>query len=202
MSAGCLSEDFAVIALDDTCNIWLLEQALPSHVATTALEQLQQSTPWEQPSIRLYGKRHPVPRLQAWYGESHTRYVYSGLVMEPLPWTPLLDNLRGQVQRLTAHSYNSVLLNLYRHGRDCMGWHADDEPELGENPWIASLSLGVSRDFSFRRKGETRTRWKIPLVHNSLLLMSPAIQQHWQHSLPRRAGSGARINLTFRQVLP
>jgi alkylated DNA repair dioxygenase AlkB len=94
-----------------------------------------------------------------------------------------------------------VLLNLYRDGRDGMGWHADDEPELGRNPVIASVSLGAERRFCLRHRRRRDLKIDLPLPHGSLLCMSGATQHHWLHALPKtRRPAGERINLTLRQV--
>ena len=174
------------------------------HPPAALLDALVEQTPWRQDRIRLFGKVHDQPRLTAWYGDPGTAYTYSGLTMEPLPWTPLLTSLRARVEALSRAAFNSVLLNFYRDNRDAMGMHADDEPELGERPVIASLSLGATRTLVFRHR--TRTELapvKIPLTTGSLLLMQGATQSHWKHGINRSARPcGPRINLTFRQVAP
>jgi alkylated DNA repair dioxygenase AlkB len=141
--------------------------------------------------------------LTAWYGDSTAAYTYSGLTLEPLPWTTLLASLRARVEALTEATFNSVLLNYYRDNRDAMGMHADDEPELGERPVIASLSLGATRTLVFRHK--TRRDLapvKIPLPSGSLLLMQGSTQSHWKHGINRSTRAcGPRINLTFRRVI-
>ncbi len=115
-----------------------------SDTADAWLQELILATPWTQPEIRLYGRQVAVPRLVAWYGDSQAAYRYSGLQHEPLAWTPLLQGVRQRLERETGHRFNGVLLNLYRDGGDAMGWHSDDEGELGRNPVVASLSLGAA----------------------------------------------------------
>lgn len=174
---------------------------LGEHRARDLAATLHDALPWSQPRIRLFGKWHAVPRLQVWMGDADARYRYSGLAMEPEPWHPALTALREHVQALCDRPFNSVLLNLYRDGDDAMGWHSDDEPELGEAPWIASYSLGASRRFCLRSRDGERRRHEVVLAHDQLLLMSPQVQKGWQHALPRsRRVSDWRINLTFRQV--
>ena len=116
------------------------------------LQELIDDTPWQQQEITLFGKTWPQPRLVAWYGDPGASYTYSGLVQEPLPWTDTLNELRKQVEKAANHRFNSVLLNYYRDGSDSMGMHADDEPELGPEPVIASLSLGEPRRLRFRHR--------------------------------------------------
>ena len=175
---------------------------LPPAEAGALLAQLTAETVWEQRSIRLFGRLVPQPRLTAWYGDPAARYTYSGLAWEPRPWTAALRALRQRVEAATGARYNSVLLNLYRDGRDGMGWHSDDEPELGPAPAIASLSLGATRRFRLRpRAGRPHSPLGLALPGGSLLLMRGPTQQHWQHALPKTARpTGPRLNLTFRWV--
>ena len=172
--------------------------------AAALLVQLTAEVAWEQRAIRIFGQEMPQPRLTAWYGDLAARYTYSGLTWEPRPWTPALLALRQRVETATEARYNSVLLNLYRDGRDSMGWHADDEPELGPAPTIASLSLGATRRFRLRpRPGLAHPPFSIDLPNGSLLLMRGPTQQHWQHALPKTVRPvGPRLNLTFRWVGP
>ncbi len=191
----------AETVLDDGARLWLWQpdKTLPDGL----MDRLIADLPWEQPEIRLFGRWHRIPRLQHWCADEQVLYRYSGRTLPAAPWSGELDWLRRLTEQLTGLSFNSVLVNLYRDGSDAMGWHADDEAELGPEPWIASWSFGASRDFCLRRKGETTTRHRILLEDSTLLLMAPAIQHHWQHSLPRRQRiHQARLNLTFRRVLP
>jgi len=161
--------------------------------------RLLDATPWRAESIVVYGKRHLQPRLTAWYGEA--RYTYSGLTLDPLPMTPLLADLRAAVEAATGHRYNSVLLNQYRDGRDSMGMHSDDEPELGPQPVIASLSYGATRTFILRHKHSGRTV-KVDLTDGSLLLMAGDLQHHWLHGINKSSRKiEPRINLTFRFIV-
>ncbi|MFD2719371.1 alpha-ketoglutarate-dependent dioxygenase AlkB family protein [Hymenobacter monticola] len=175
---------------------------LPEAAAAALLASLNAETAWEQRSIRLFGQEFPQPRLTAWYGDAEARYTYSNLAWEPRPWTPALQALRQRVEAATNARFNSVLLNLYRDGRDSMGWHADDEPELGPTPVIASLSLGALRRFRLRpRAGLVHPPVSLDLPTGSLLLMRGPTQQHWQHALPKTTRPlGPRLNLTFRWV--
>ncbi|KKO44438.1 DNA methylase [Arsukibacterium ikkense] len=157
---------------------------------------------WRQEQIRIYGKTVKIPRQQVWMGESHCSYQYSGVRFEPTPWHPAVQQLCQQVSDATTSAFNCVLLNLYANGQDHMGWHADDEPELGMAPLIASLSLGASRRFDLRHRTLSH-RLQLQLDNGSLLLMAGACQQHWQHSLPKqRRVAAPRLNLTFRYITP
>lgn len=179
-----------------------LPRWVETDVADLWLRELSQQTPWSQPQIKLYGRSIAVPRLVAWYGDVEASYRYSGLLHEPLPWTQLLTEIRERVQQQVAQMLNGVLLNLYRDGDDAMGWHSDDEPELGQQPLVASLNLGAARRFDFRRKGGSRIEHSIVLEHGSLLVMSGPTQHHWQHQIARsRKVSEPRLNLTFRQII-
>ena len=163
------------------------------------LRILRRDIPWEQRSIRIQGREIPQPRLVSWHGEA--AYAYSGLKLTLNPWTPTLLALRDRVQEITGASYNSVLLNLYRNGRDSIGFHADDEPELGSQPTIASISLGASRTFALKRKDRTGRRINVELEHGSLLVMAGDTQKNWLHGIDKTGErKGERINLTFRQT--
>ena len=167
------------------------------------LHQLIADTQWQQEDITLFGKTHAQPRLIAWHGDKEARYSYSGISHEPLPWTEQLQKLRLQVQDASGHKFNSVLLNYYRDQNDSMGLHADDEPELGPEPAIASLSLGEERILYFKHKfRRDLTTVNLPLPSSSLLLMRGATQRNWKHGLRKsRKPCGPRVNLTFRLVL-
>jgi alkylated DNA repair dioxygenase AlkB len=161
--------------------------------------RLRDETAWRSETVIVYGKRHLQPRLTAWHGEAS--YTYSGLRLAPLPMTPLLEQLRAAVEAVTSHRYNSVLLNYYRDGADSMGMHSDDEPELGPEPAIASLSYGAARTFILRHKRNKRTL-KLELEDGNLLLMAGSTQQNWLHGINKTARqTGPRINLTFRYVV-
>ena len=160
------------------------------------------SLEWQHEKIYLYGRWVQVPRLMAWYGDAEAVYQYSRVVHQPKPWTPRLLEIRKDLEDFSAMSFNSVLANLYRDGTDSMGCHADNEKELGANPTIASLSFGDSRILRFKHQAN-REHLDVLLEHGDLLWMSGAIQQHWQHELPKtRKPKQARINLTFRKINP
>jgi alkylated DNA repair dioxygenase AlkB len=163
-------------------------------------QTLLTDTHWQQHLITLYGRTVATPRLSAWYGDSDAVYSYSGLRLEPLPWIAPLREIKTVVEDLAVTCFNSVLLNLYRDGQDSMGWHSDDEPELGHNPIIVSVSLGAVRRFVLQHKKE-RLRIPLDLPAGSVLIMRGATQHHWRHSLPKtRRPVGSRVNLTFRII--
>tara|TARA_B110000046_G_scaffold164011_1_gene179292 strand:- start:300 stop:758 length:459 start_codon:yes stop_codon:yes gene_type:complete len=143
----------------------------------------------------------PIPRLQQWYGDS--AYSYSRLHMPARPMTPLLSRLKDRAEQLTRFTYNSALCNLYRHERDSVAWHADDEAELGANPAIASLSFGGDRIFQFKPKSGVTLPFNINLQAGNLLLMKGETQHHWLHQIPKtNKPTGERICLTFRMTCP
>lgn len=157
---------------------------------------------WQQETISLFGKSHLQPRLIAWYGDENAHYTYSGTSHAPLPWTEELRQLRDRVEELSDSRFNSVLLNLYRDQNDSMGLHADDEPELGENPVIASLSLGEPRTLYFRHRHRRDVEtFNLPLPSASLLVMKGPTQRNWKHGIRKlRRPLAPRLNLTFRWV--
>ena len=162
-------------------------------------ERLLAETPWRAETVVVFGKRHLQPRLSAWYGDAS--YTYSGLRLDPLAWTPLLLAIRSAVETVCRTRFNSVLLNLYRDERDSMGMHSDDEPELGPDPVIASLSFGATRTFILKHKREKHTV-RLPLTDGGLLLMGGATQQNWLHGINKSTRPlGSRINLTFRYIV-
>lgn len=168
------------------------------------LKHLHQELNWRQMPIRLFGRWIEQPRLVDFYADPGLTYRYSGLSLTGSGWPEALEDMRRAVSAVAGLSFNSVLCNLYRDGRDYMGWHADDESELGTNPCIASVSLGAERRFLLRpSRGTAETKQELLLASGSLLLMSGQLQHHWQHQLPKalRVRDG-RINLTFRRILP
>jgi alkylated DNA repair dioxygenase AlkB len=174
---------------------------LDAHDATAAMQALCEELPWAQHRIRLFGREVLTPRLCAWVGDAQASYAYSGTRFEPLPWTATLLGLRERLQREGIGRFNSVLANRYRDGHDSMGCHADDEPELGVEPVIASISLGATRRFRLRHRCNPGLRAELLLEHGSLLLMRGATQSNYLHDLPKTARPvGERINLTFRLV--
>ena len=161
------------------CQVRLCADFLPRAAADALFSALLRGLDWQQDSVRLFGREHPIPRRHQWYGDANAHYRWSGLTMRPLPWTAELSSLRDDLAPAAGIAFNSVLANLYRDGNDSMGWHADDEPELGTQPVIASVSLGAERDLLFRRsvgraRGERSLKLRLP--HGSLLLMSGATQ--------------------------
>jgi alkylated DNA repair dioxygenase AlkB len=169
----------------------------------TLLGRLVHEVAWRAESITLFGRRVLQPRLVAWYGDAGARYRYSGTDHDPLSWIPLLDQLRSRVAEAAGCPFNSVLCNLYRDGTDSMGYHADDERELGPMPVIASFSVGAERTMLFRhRRDRTVPTERISLPSMSLLVMSGTTQQDWHHAIPKtKRPLGPRVNLTFRRIL-
>jgi len=169
--------------------------------ADAAFAELLQATPWRQDNIRIMGREIAQPRLTAWYGEPGATYTYSGLTLSPLPFTPLLARIRAAVEAIAEGRFNSALLNYYRGGADSVSWHSDNEPELGPDPVIASVSLGATRRFDLRRRDDHALRAAYDLEHGSLLLMGKGCQTAWQHQVAKtKAPVGPRINLTFRLI--
>jgi alkylated DNA repair dioxygenase AlkB len=167
------------------------------------LRTLIVQTPWRAEEITVWGRRHVQPRLTAWYGDPGSRYRYSGLDLEPLPWTDTLQAAREAVEAAAGAPFNSVLLNYYRDQRDSMGLHSDDEPELGAEPVIASLSLGETRAFTLKhRRRKDVEPVRLALESGDLLVMRGETQRNWKHGIARQSQPcGARVNLTFRRIL-
>lgn len=165
------------------------------------LDELNQSIHWKQEHLRIYGKPIPFPRLTAWYGNSGKSYTYSKITMEPEPWTPALQQIKSRVEAIAKVKFNSVLLNLYRSGKDSVAWHSDDEAELGQNPIIASISFGGTRRFMLKHKHRKDLKAEVELTHGSCLIMQGTTQHFWLHQIPKTAKPvDPRINLTFRVI--
>ena len=166
------------------------------------MRRLIDEVPWRAESIVVWGRTYPQPRLIAWYGDRGKNYTYSGIHLIPLPWTPTLLDIKRRVEAIAGTSFNSVLLNYYRDHRDRMGLHSDDEPELGDRPVLASLSLGEERTFILKHKREKA--WqpvRLKLTSGSLLLMKGDTQRFWKHGIAKETRPcGPRINLTFRRI--
>jgi alkylated DNA repair dioxygenase AlkB len=156
---------------------------------------------WEQHYIKLFGKTIAQPRLSALYASNTRTYKYSGLQLSPKAYTEELKQLNELVSELTGHEFTHCLTNLYRDGNDSMGWHADNEKELGNEPTIASLSLGMERNFQLKHKINPDLKHTLKLEHGSLLIMKGSTQEFWKHQLPKtKKAIGSRINLTFRTI--
>jgi alkylated DNA repair dioxygenase AlkB len=180
-----------------------LTQFCDIDVAQEWFERVHDEVVWERHRLRLFGREVDSPRLSCWIGDADAAYTYSGTRFTPHPWTPACAELREKISVLCGERYNSVLCNLYRDGRDSMGWHSDDETELGAQPRIASLSLGATRRFRLRHRRDPEQRLELDLASGSLLLMAGATQRNYRHDLPKRARvTEPRINLTFRVVTP
>lgn len=156
---------------------------------------------WRQEKIKYFGKLIDLPRLTAWHGDTDKAYTYSGIPMQPEPWTEELRTIKNRIEIVAGVTFSSVLLNLYRKGNDSVSWHSDDEKELGHNPIIGSVSFGETRKFQLKHKFLTEKKENILLTHGSFLLMKGATQHNWQHQIPKVTKElRPRINLTFRVI--
>jgi len=171
------------------------------HVADDLLQEIDDSLRFSRPSIRMYGRTTQLPRSVAWIADNQLSYGYAGISTEPMPWPVFLMPTRFAIETRTGYPFNSVLVNRYEDGNDTVGWHSDDEPELGPAPIIASLSLGATRRFLLRNK-HTKETFRFDLAHGDLLLMLGECQTEFTHSVPRtRKVVAPRVNLTFRNLI-
>ena len=195
-----VSEDMAMIEHMDIRDGGTLDYDAAFYAkdrADSFFDRLGAETPWRQEQSRF----GPFPRLTAWYADADLTYSYSGVTHHGLAWTDTLTQIRHDVEETAGVPFNSLLLNFYRDGNDSIGYHSDDEPELGVHPIIASISLGAVRQFILKHK-KTRERLAFDLAHGSLLVMGGTCQHHWMHGVPKtKAVVGARINLTFRNIV-
>ena len=166
-------------------------------------KNLIENIQWRQDKIKMFGKLIDQPRLTAFYGNTNKDYSYSGIVMKPIDWNEDLLFIKNRVEEIVKINFTNVLLNYYRDGKDSMGWHSDDEKELGQNPVIGSVSFGESRVFQMRHKFRKEIKKvDIPLTNGSFLLMKGATQHFWQHQIPKTTRNlESRINLTFRVIV-
>jgi len=165
------------------------------------LKKLISDLPWESMAIKMFGKDITIPRLQCWVGDKGCDYKYSGKKLNRQDWTTDLIMIREKIYKELNIDFNSVLINYYRDGKDSMGWHSDNERELGPNPTIASISLGSERDLVFRNKINKEVL-PIPQTHGCLILIDGKTQKNWQHAIKKtRKVIGPRINLTFRNII-
>jgi len=184
------------------CDLYWIRNFFDLSQSDDYLKTLLAKVQWRQDAIKHGRKVTQLPRLTAWYGNSGKNYAYSGIRMKPLPWNAPLLAIKQAVDAEAGAKFNSVLLNFYRNERDSVAWHSDDEPELGKNPVIASVSFGATRRFVLKHKSEKRLpKIEMELSHGSLLLMRGPTQHHWVHSIPKsRSPVGQRLNLTFRII--
>jgi alkylated DNA repair dioxygenase AlkB len=173
------------------------DKAESDRIFKTLLETIE----WKQDKIMMYGKELPLPRLSAWYGDNNKPYTYSGITLNPLPWTDELLLIKGKIEVEAKVKFSSVLINRYRDGQDYVGWHTDAEKELGKNPIIGSVNFGATRKFQLRRIDDHKEKFEVELKHGTFLVMGGATQHFWQHQVPKTALKiGERLNLTFRVI--
>ena len=164
-------------------------------------DKLYHEIPWQQDAITVFGKTHAQPRLTALFGNEGKPYSYSNIVMQPHSWNPLLMFIKNKIEEICNENFTTVLLNLYRNGKDSNGWHADNERELGRNPVIASVSFGSERSFHLQHNSIADAKLKITLGNGSLFLMKGETQHFWKHQIPKTSKEiNPRINLTFRII--
>lgn len=198
-SSHFLSQNQDWIAIKNGQLLWQ-PHFLGQDKAEAYFHALKTACAWEQKHIRMFGREVLQPRLQAWYGDES--YRYSGLTMLPLPWNQPLLEIKTLCEVACNAPFNSVLANLYRDGKDSMGWHQDNEAELGSNPVIASVNLGETRRFVLKHK-TTKEKIEFELTSGSLLVMAGTTQHFWQHCVPKTAkAKSERINLTYRWIIP
>jgi alkylated DNA repair dioxygenase AlkB len=184
-------------------DVFYLRHLELSHPDMQILQRLIAEVPWRAQEVMVWGRKVLQPRLTAWYGDAGSNYAYSGIELRPQPWTPLLFDIKTRIEAAVGARFNSVLLNYYRDNNDSIGFHSDDEPELGDRPVIASLSLGEERTFVLKHKTSREAKpVRLRLPSGSLLLMAGAAQRYWKHGIPKESRHcGPRVNLTFRNII-
>lgn len=168
--------------------------------ADNYFSKLYKNIEWKQEEMMIYGKTVKFPRLTAWYGNNDKKYSFSGIELSPKEWNEELLSIKSSIEPVAKVQFNSVLLNLYRDGKDSISWHTDAETELGKNPVIASVNFGATRKFQLRHK-ISKQKIELELNHGSLLIMLGELQHYWQHQIPKTSSPvKERINLTFRVI--
>ena len=197
------SETKAIIYDLPDADITLFENFFSNQESKKLQQNLIDNIQWRQDKIKIFGKLIDQPRLTAFYGNTNKDYSYSGIVMKPIEWNEDLLFIRKRVEEVEMIQFTSVLLNYYRGGKDSMGWHSDDEKELGQNPVIGSVSFGESRVFQLRHKfRKDIKKVDIALTNGSFLLMKGTTQHFWQHQIPKTNRElESRLNLTFRVIM-
>lgn len=200
VTTGLFGQQWLEVVKTEDANVSYLEGFLGSDEADRALAAAVREE-YSQEQIRIHGKAYDIPRLTKWYSEDGSTYTYSGIAMEPKRFPLFLREMNDRIEEESGLSFNSVLINFYRDGNDKVGWHCDDERELGQEIHVASVSLGAERVFKMRRRKDHSRVVDLPLAHGSLLLMKHPTQVHWEHCLPpRKKVSEPRYNLTFRNI--
>ncbi|TLX26626.1 alpha-ketoglutarate-dependent dioxygenase AlkB [Chryseobacterium indologenes] len=169
--------------------------------ADQLLQQLLDTAPWEQRTQKMYDREVLTPRLTAWYGDSKYNESADNNISNTNLWTTELLSLKERIEKEFGYSFNGVLLNLYRDHNDSVAWHRDKESRYGRRPVIASVSLGQTRNFDFRKKDHHQSKYSLPLAHGSLLIMRGDLQEQWEHRIAKSTiPMEPRINLTFRLI--
>lgn len=190
------------IKLSNKSHLLYIPDFIQANKIPSLIEKLKSESQWRDDKITMFGKTFDQPRRVAFFGSPEISYTYSKIKMIPQGWTQVTKELTSKINEIYGHDFNTCLLNLYRDGNDHMSWHCDNEPELGIDPVIGSLSLGQERDFFFREKKNPENKVSLSLQSGSLLLMLGKCQSEFNHALPKRKRqNGERLNLTFREVI-
>ena len=181
---------------------WFYEGLFSPEETGRYFNLLLNNVEWKHQPVKIFGREVLQPRLTAWFADSLKKYRYSGITMDAFEWTKELLEIREKVEKISGSGFNSALLNFYRNGNDSVGWHRDNEKELGPAPVIASVSLGAARKFELRNYSDNSEKVSILLTDGSLLLMKGNTQKAWEHRLPKSVKQlDARINITFRNIV-
>ena len=185
-----------IFDLPDT-DLMLFDGFFSKEESDTFYETFLNTTPWHEYEMPMYDKTVKAPRMISWYEDKEN----PGADQNIPDWTPELLSIRKKVEDETEVKYNSVLLNLYRNGKDGVSWHSDKVGTTSKNTYIASVTFGETRMFRLRHKFRKDVeQLDIPLYHGTLLLMGGTMQSFWEHQVAKTNKDVLpRINLTFRQ---
>ncbi|KAK2039944.1 hypothetical protein LZ31DRAFT_475647 [Colletotrichum somersetense] len=204
---------------------------LPASLAEDIFEKVRDEVLWQ----RMSHQGGDVPRLVAVQGEvaddgSAPVYRHPSDESPPLlPFSPMVQKIKAEVEKQLGHPLNHALIQFYRNGTDYISEHSDKTLDIVKGSYIANVSLGAERTMVLRTKrrdkdpsstevppsgeeSKQRKTYRAKLPHNSLCRMGLVTNMRWLHAIrqdkradrdktdPELAFSGGRISLTFRQI--
>jgi alkylated DNA repair dioxygenase AlkB len=176
----------------------LIKNKMKKSTLLNLLEDVKSDVKWNYDAIMPDGNSTTLPRLMSYVSENGEDYSYSNLTIKGCEWGFITSKIKEMIEKETGYEFNSCLLNWYRDGSDKIGWHADKEKQLGENPVIVTFNLGDSRTFHFRRKEDRSIKYEYVLEAGDILIMDRDCQKFWEHAILPEPNKGERISLTFR----
>ncbi len=190
LDAGALSfAGVQRVRLDDRSWLDVAQGWLPGHAAL--FTELQHRAPWQQRERWMYDRQVLEPRLvAAWSGEH--------LAELPAP----LEAVRAAASEHYGVAFDSVLVNLYRDGRDGVAWHGDTVRKRLAEAIVITVGLGERRRFLLRHGTSGPVARTLRTGQGDLVVMGGRTQHEWQHTVPKESRAGARMSITMRHSQP